>query len=128
VRALRELGPRESAPAEANSVWCRRAGEAAFRFEFLLDASERGEWTFRRDARVRRPLAELVLRSDDGCPYLRPEVQLLYKAKARREKDEADFTAVAPLLDPGARRWLRDALALVHPAHDWLARSELAAD
>jgi hypothetical protein len=126
--ALRELAPGESAPPEANSVWCRRAGEEAFRFELLLDASDGGEWIFRRDPRVRRPLAELVVRADDGCPYLRPEVQLLYKAKARRAKDEADFATVAPLLDVGARRWLRSALALVHPAHDWLARAELAPD
>ncbi len=122
---LRELREGESAPVEANSVWCRRAGEEAFRFEFLLDAAEGGEWTFRRDPRVRLPIDALVRHAADGCPYLRPEVQLLYKAKARREKDEADFATVAPLLDPGARSWLRDALALTHPGHDW--RAELLA-
>jgi hypothetical protein len=29
---------------------------------------------------------------------------------------------VAPLLDAAARRWLRDALALVHSGHDWEAQ------
>lgn len=120
--SLRPLGDGEPAPPEANSVWCRRAGEEAFRFEYLLDASGRGEWTFRREPRVRLPLAELVRRAADGCPYLRPDVQLLYKAKARRPKDEADFAAVAPLLDAGARSWLRAALHAVAPGHDWLAR------
>ena len=61
-------GPGESAPAEANSVWCRRAGEEAFRFELLLDSSERGEWTFRRDPRVRLPLAEIVSRTRRRLP------------------------------------------------------------
>ena len=123
---LRELREGEIAAVEANSIWCRRAGEEAFRFELLLDSSERGEWTFRRDPRVRLPLDALVQNTADGCPYLRPEVQLLYKSKARRPKDEADFDAVAPLLDPGARRWLRSALERIEPAHDWLARAELA--
>lgn len=125
--ALRELGPGEAAPAEANSVWCRPCGEEAFRFELLLDSSERGEWIFRRDSRVRLPLDALVRRSADGYPYLRPEVQLLYKSKAQRPKDEADFDAVAPLLDPSARRWLRAALERIEPGHGWLARAELAA-
>jgi hypothetical protein len=72
------------------------------------------------------PLRELVRLGPGGCPYLRPEVQLLYKAKQRRAKDEADFAAVAPLLDPDPRRWLRAALARIHPSHPWLARPELA--
>ena len=117
---LRELGAGELAPPEANSLWCRHADESAFRFELLLDASDGAHWTFRRDPRVRLPLAELALRTRDGCPYLRPEVQLLYKAKARRPKDEADFAVVAPLLDARACDWLRRALALVDPAHAWL--------
>ena len=120
--ALRELAAEEIAPPEANSVWCRRTGEAAFRFELLLDSCDGGEWIFRRDPRVRLPLGDLVLRARDGCPYLRPEVQLLYKAKARRPKDEVDFAVVAPLLDVAARRWLREAIARVDPANDWLAR------
>lgn len=118
---LHELAADERAAPGANSVWCRREGETPFRFELLLDASDGDEWVFRRDPRVRLPLADLALRAADGCPYLRPEVQLLYKAKARRPKDEADFAVVAPLLDARARDWLRAALALVAPGHDWIA-------
>ena len=76
----------------------------------------------RRDAALRMPIAELVRRAADGTPYLRPDVQLLYKAKQLRPKDEADFTEIAPLLDSDSRRWLRAALARVHPGHAWLAR------
>ena len=35
-------------------------------------------------------------RTDDGIPYVIPEVVLLFKAKARRAKDEADFQHALP--------------------------------
>ncbi|HET8657705.1 MAG TPA: hypothetical protein VFM55_01750 [Micromonosporaceae bacterium] len=38
-------------------------------------------------------------------PYLRPEGVLLFKARARRPKDEADLAAVLPELGPAARAW-----------------------
>ena len=41
-------------------------------------------------------------------------------AKGVRAKDEADFTAALPLLGDEQRRWLVDALVLVHPGHRWL--------
>jgi hypothetical protein len=123
---LRLLRPGEVAPSSANSIWCRRGAHEPWGFELLLDAHDGDDWVFRRDAAVRMPLRELVRLGPGGCPYLRPEVQLLYKAKQRRAKDEADFAAVAPLLDPDPRRWLRAALARIHPSHPWLARPELA--
>jgi hypothetical protein len=62
----------------------------------------------------------LIERTRDGIPYGRPEVVLLYKAKHTRPKDDADFAAVLPRLERERRRWLREALELVHPAHRWL--------
>jgi hypothetical protein len=47
-------------------------------------------------------------------------VQLLHKAGRPRSKDEADFAATWPLLEPADRRWLREAIDLTHPAHPWL--------
>jgi hypothetical protein len=37
-------------------------------------------------------------------------------------RDEDDFAAALPLLDPERRGWLADALELVHPGHHWLAK------
>jgi hypothetical protein len=56
----------------------------------------------------------------DGVPYLRPEVQLLHKSGGCRPKDQADFDATWPLLDPTDRHWLRHAIELAHPGHRWL--------
>ena len=68
------------------------------------------------------PYAELIRLTDDGIPYLRPDVALLFKAKAAREKDEDDFAAVLPRLSVAERATLRAWLASVHPGHAWLAR------
>jgi hypothetical protein len=48
---------------------------------------------------------------------LSPEVQLLYKSTALRDKDVADFEAVRPYLSPDQRAWLRTALNRVAPGH-----------
>jgi hypothetical protein len=107
--------------AEVHTLWCRPAGETAWWLEIMLDEREGGDWVFRRNPGVRRPARELVERDPTGLVYLRPEVQLLYKAKAPRPRDEEDFRTVAPLLGGEARAWLRDALARTHPGHAWLA-------
>jgi hypothetical protein len=52
-------------------------------------------------------------------PYLVPEVQLLFKAKARRPQDDADFENVRAALEPAQRTWLAGALRIVHPGHPW---------
>ena len=85
----------------------------------VAEASD-GEWLFRRTARIHRPVATIGLRTADGIPYLAPEIQLLYKAKGLRPKDEADFARVLPYLDRDRRAWLAQTLAIVHPGHHWL--------
>ena len=54
-----------------------------------------------------------------GIPYLAPAAILLFKAKYRRDKDEADFARALPKLDAAERRWLKDCLEKVHPGDDW---------
>lgn len=79
-------------------------------------------WICRRDERIRLPYHDLIAYMEDGIPYLRPEVNLLFKAKwADLEKNQQHFAAVLPRLDESRRRWLADALSLVHPGHPWLA-------
>jgi hypothetical protein len=121
---LTPLPAGERAPEHANSIWLRERG-GPWRCEILLESCDGEAWVFRREPALRLPLSELVWRSPQGVPHLRPDVQLLYKAKSVRPKDELDFAAVAPLLDTDSCQWLRAALARVHPDHPWLARAEL---
>ncbi len=65
--------------------------------------------------------ASVISYDADGIPYMAPEIVLLFKAKGQRAKDEADFRGALPLLDGEQRRWLNDALDLVHPSHPWRA-------
>jgi len=51
----------------------------------------------------------------------RLQVQLLYKARGCRPKDNHDFQACLPQLSADAKQWLRNTLLLVYPAgHPWL--------
>ena len=88
-------------------------------FEFLLNEREGADWVFRREARVRMPLAQATQESPSRLPVLAPEIVLLYKAKTPRPQDQSDFRATAPLLAPLAQRWLAAALSLCHPGHPW---------
>src|SRR5947209_5306656 len=41
-------------------------------FEFLLNDLSGGEWLFRRDPRIRRPVDEIYLRTEQGIPISAP--------------------------------------------------------
>jgi hypothetical protein len=112
--------PTERALAIHHQTWARDRDTGSWRIDVLREPSDDDQWVFRRDPRIRRPCAGIVGVTSDGIPYAQPEIVLLFKAKAVRPKDEADFTTVLPDLGAGWRRWLHDALALVHPGHRWL--------
>ncbi len=103
----------------ARLIWCRRSSVAPWALEVLLADTADDRWVYRRDPRITRQVAELGAVADE-VPYLRPEIQLLFKSKMVRPKDEADFQATLPLLDDAARDWLQDSLAVVSPGHPWL--------
>ena len=88
----------------------------------MIDESSDGDWVSRRDPGIRRPIAGIGKTSTVGIPYLAPEMQLFYKAKTLRPKDETDFTAVLPSLTQAQRQWLSDAIAHPHGDHPWRDR------
>ena len=113
--------PLATAPQGLHQTWGRdRSGD--WRLDVLQEPWDDGEWVCRRDPRIRRPLAEAIELSPGGIPYLAPEIVLLFKAKAAREKDEADFALTLPSLTADRVTWLREALRIVHPGHEWLSR------
>lgn len=105
-------------PPDVHDIWCRPRPDADWALQIMLVDTQGQDWLFRRDSRIRGSLAGMGLERD-GLPYLAPEIQLLYKSKHPRPKDEADFRAILPYLvvDPG--RWLAQALALHDPGNPW---------
>ena len=114
--------------AEVNSLWCRPLGTTLWAMELMLDAARDDRWVFRRQPEIERPLATVMRRNVAGIPYLAPEIQLLYKARSPRAKDQADFDYVAPRLKSEARAWLHDMLRRTDPEHQWLPSLRAKAD
>ena len=103
-----------------NNLWLRRSGADPWEYDVVLTTITDGAWIYRRDSRVGMSLADAHWQRD-GVRYLRPEIQLLYKAPVLRSQDQEDFDASLPLLDAERQRWLRSALAAAHPGHPWIA-------
>ena len=123
--ALTYLWPPAELPEASEQLWVRRNAYSPWLMDLMLTPVAGETWFYKRDRRVTRPLAEVVRAGPGGNPMQRPEVTLLYKARQRRPKDEADFVAVAPRLPATDRAWLRDAIALSEPeGHPWLERLE----
>ncbi|WP_052849251.1 nucleotidyltransferase domain-containing protein [Streptomyces avicenniae] len=120
--SLRPWAPEEVLPPEVHDVWCRPGPGAPWRVQIMIDESHGEEWVSRRDPRVRRPIGTLGTTSADGVPFIAPDIQLYYKAKAPRPKDEEDFEAALPVLTARQRRWLADAIAGTYGPHPWIER------
>jgi hypothetical protein len=122
--ALSALALDAATRAGVNSLWGKRANTEQWELELMLDESDIESWVFRRDERITRPLSCAILRNPEGIAYLAPEIQLLYKARATRPKDQADFDQVVPHLARESRTWLRESLLSVEPEHVWISMLE----
>ncbi len=86
---------------------------------------ENDYWIYKRNGTIRRELTDIDLKTSDGVPYIKPEIQLLYKGGSSliREKDQLDLENVLPTLDDVSREWLRDSLTIQYPnVHPWIER------
>ena len=110
----------ERSLARHHQTWVRERGAGVWRLDVMREPWEGDTWVCRRDHRIRLPAKRVIAHDGEGIPYAQPEIALLFKAKATREKDQADFERVLPLLDRDRRRWLEQALELIHPGHRWL--------
>ena len=106
--------------AAHHQTWVREPETGAWKLDVMREPWEGDTWVFRRDPRIRLPRDGVIALTNDGVPYARPEIALLYKAKSSRPKDDADFAAVLPLLTAEEREWLAQSIALVNPGHHWL--------
>ena len=120
VAAAGHLTPWRGEPLAAarhqNNVWCRLAPGRPWALDMTIGEGSDDRWIYRRDPSVQVPWALAVLRTTDGVPYLSPELQLLYKSKGLRPKDDVDAAEVIPHLDDRQRELLA---RLLEPDHAW---------
>lgn len=109
----------EVPPDGIAQVWCEDVAAGCWRVDMMLEDGTPDSWVYKRDPSIRRPRGDVVRATADGIPYLAPEVILLFKAKYRRDKDEADFARALPKLDEAQRRWLKACIKKAHPDLDW---------
>ncbi|MEV6304260.1 hypothetical protein AB0M02_32975 [Actinoplanes sp. NPDC051861] len=107
--------------AETHQTWLRDPATGDYLLDVFREPHDGPTWICRRDPSLRLPYASIIHHTPDGIPYLIPELVLLFKAKATRPKDQADFEGVLPLLSAAQRSALAGWLTRVHPAHAWLA-------
>ncbi|MFE7929233.1 nucleotidyltransferase domain-containing protein [Streptomyces sp. NPDC057456] len=114
-------GAGAEALAATHQTWLRDPATGRFLFDVFREPHEGETWICRRDEGLRLPYDAIIARTADGIPYLVPELVLLFKAKATRPKDQADFDGTLPLLGRARRDRLGEWLDRVHPGHPWLA-------
>ncbi len=119
---LTRWAPETPLPHGAHELWARERGSDAWRLEILVEERAGARWAYRRNAAIGLNAADLGRRDAEGIPYVRPDVQLLYKSREPRAVDETDFLTVLPHLDAAQRGFLAAALWTVAPGHRWIAR------
>jgi hypothetical protein len=107
---------------EHHQVWARETPTGPWRLELLFEESEGKRWAYRRNPRIGLNIADLGRRGASDMPFIRPEVNLLYKSKEPRPVDETDFLYALPRLDVAQKGWLVGALYTTLPTHRWIER------
>jgi hypothetical protein len=102
-----------------HQIRAKREAVQSLGFDVFLNERTDTYWFSRRHPGLTRPLAEAEGVGAFGIPILSPEIQLLFKAKQTRAKDQADFEATLPRLTARQRDWLARALREFYPEHFW---------
>lgn len=106
------------------NIWLRRDKASPWAFEVIFEESIADRWIYRRNPVIQRGIEEIIFTTNDGIPYLRPEIQLLYNgggSSFRMEKNLDDLRSVLPLLSDVDIEWLVDSLRTSFPkGHEWI--------
>lgn len=107
-------------------IWGRPTPDSAWAIEIILADENEGSWRFRRDNGISLPRSSLTATTSTGVRYCMPEVQLLYKSKQHRPKDDVDMVRCLHRMAASQRIWLADAIRRGESAHSWIQLLESA--
>lgn len=97
-----------------------RVHHQAHDLKILLDEHHRGQWVYRNDWRVKMPIDQWSARGAFGVPVIAPEISLLYKSANVSDRDNLDLRSAMEAMRPAQLLWLREALQLASPQHQWI--------
>lgn len=121
---LRRWDPGERLPWRVHDVWAHRADSPAWELQLMIQEADGESWYYRRDDRVNGQISDLASMVD-GVPCLRMDLQLLYKSRGVRLKDDEDFLRLLPVLPLEQRQTLLEWLRLTYPnGHQWVEALE----
>lgn len=107
--------------AATHQTWLRDPATDDYLVDVFREPHDGDTWICRHDETIRLPYNEIICHTQDGIPYLAPQLVLLFKAKHARPKDQADFDATVPRMTPTQREALAELLAHARPGHPWLS-------
>ncbi|OXM17040.1 nucleotidyltransferase domain-containing protein [Paenibacillus herberti] len=108
--------------ATTKDIWVCKDENSPWAFQLMIIDREQDEWVYRRERSIRRNWTDIRAFTTEGTPYLKPELQLLYKGGSTeiREKDQLDFERILPHLIGEERQWLSFSLQTQFPqGHPW---------
>lgn len=88
---LRPWGLGEILNSPVYNIWCRKNMELPWNLEVMLCDFQNDQWVYRRNKNIRGPLKEFGWKQDNGLGVIAPEIQLLYKSRSPRDKDNQDL-------------------------------------
>lgn len=113
---------RLTSPAESIPESLPSPAAQGFALDIQIDQRVGDVWVLSGEPYVSAPMADCLRTSSWDVPTLAPVALLFHKAGALAPDEETDLDKLLPRLRPEERRWLGDALALVHPDHHWLEK------
>jgi hypothetical protein len=106
-------------PNDCGNLWLRASGADPWEYDVMLETVRDNTWHYKRAPKITKPLDD-CLWTHEGITYLRPEIQLLLKAKHVRAKDTLDLKRCLPHFDRLSHAWLEKVVRQQYPQHPWL--------
>lgn len=101
-------------------IWILDETQTSWCLQIMLIDVQNCLWIYKRNTQVQLPYRDIFFEKD-RLNIIKPEIQLLYKSKSIRDKDQLDFEKVLPQLTASAKQWLQDSLTICYgDNHPWL--------